>query len=167
MLKPIPSFSGYFADDMGNIYSSMQINAPLHALKQSLAPNGYRHVALCQNGVAHTKTVHRLILETFIGECPKNKESCHNDGNRQNNNLFNLRWDTRKNNHADKKKHGTSQRGERNGMAKFNSLQVHIMRKSYKMVDKKCGHCNYLAIIFDANYSTINRIVHNETWKDI
>lgn len=52
------------------------------------------------------RTVHSLVLETFIGPRPPGKEACHNDGNHLNNTLENLRWDTHKNNMADRQRHG-------------------------------------------------------------
>ena len=64
-------------------------------------------VILSVSGKHKTKTVHRLVLEAFVGPRPEGMEGCHNDGNTQNNKLENLRWDTRKNNHADSVKHGT------------------------------------------------------------
>ena len=43
-----------------------------------------------------TRLVHRLVLETFVGAAPAGMEGCHNDGNRFNKRLENLRWDTPK-----------------------------------------------------------------------
>lgn len=39
--------------------------------------------------------IHRLVLEAFVGPCPAGLECCHNDGDRGNATLRNLRWDTR------------------------------------------------------------------------
>ena len=50
--------------------------------------------------------MHCLVLEAFIGLRPKNMECCHNDGNPQNNDLTNLRWDTKLSNAKDRIKHG-------------------------------------------------------------
>ena len=38
--------------------------------------------------------VHRLVLETFVGECPEGMECDHIDRNRSNNRIENLRWIT-------------------------------------------------------------------------
>ena len=51
--------------------------------------------------------VHRLVLETFVGRCPKGKVCCHADGDSKNNRVENLRWGTRSENEQDKLKHGT------------------------------------------------------------
>src|SRR5512139_282070 len=74
-------------------------------LKQASLKSGYRTVSL---GNAYPdRYVHRLVLEAFIGQCPSGMEACHNDGNRGNNALSNLRWDTRSSNGHDAVGHGT------------------------------------------------------------
>src|SRR5688500_9997592 len=64
-----------------------------------------------------TKAAHFLVLTAVRGPCPNGMEGCHNNGNRADARLDNLRWDTRKNNHADKKLHGTWQAGEKHPRA--------------------------------------------------
>lgn len=48
-----------------------------------------------------TVSVGRLVLEAFVGPCPLGLECCHYDGNKLNNRLDNLRWDTHSNNMRD------------------------------------------------------------------
>jgi hypothetical protein len=58
---------------------------------------GYPHVCFTAPGHhRRTKYVHDLVLSAFVGPKPKGMEVCHNDGDRLNNNLSNLRYDTRK-----------------------------------------------------------------------
>ena len=47
------------------------------------------------------------IANTTFGEPQTGMQCCHYDGDRTNAALDNLRWDTVKANHADKKRHGT------------------------------------------------------------
>ncbi|AUX81960.1 HNH endonuclease [Mycobacterium phage Frankie] len=72
----------------------------------SLVPmkNGYRLAAL----PGGKKLVHRLVLEAFSGPCPPGAEGCHNDGDRSNNRIENLRWDTRTANNIDAVDHRTN-----------------------------------------------------------
>ncbi len=49
------------------------------------------------------------VLETYVGPRPEGMWACHNDGDKNNNSLSNLRWDTRSNNERDKLKHGKLQ----------------------------------------------------------
>lgn len=65
-------------------------------------------------GAGHKRMrVHRLVLTAFRGPCPPGCEGCHNDGNVENNSLENLRWDTHRNNIADKAKHNTNLFGDK------------------------------------------------------
>ena len=61
-----------------------------------------------QDRIEKEMLVHRLVLEAFVGPCPEGMECCHGDGNGCNNRLENLRWDTPRNNHRDKRTHGTT-----------------------------------------------------------
>ena len=96
----VPSFRNYVVDKMGNVYSRNHGKI----LKPSLK-DGYPYVTLFQNNKRYYKSIHRLILETFRGKCPEEMEACHNNGNKLDNNITNLRWDTHKNNCADRKKY--------------------------------------------------------------
>ncbi len=75
--------------------------------------------------------VHRVVMEAFVGPCPDGMEVCHGDGDPMNARLDNLRYDTRKANHADKKRHGTSNSGSRHGNSKLTEDQVLRMRSNY------------------------------------
>ncbi len=65
-------------------------------------------VSLSKNNKVIGRSIHQLVMETFvgprIGEFP---DCCHWDGDPLNNRLENLRWDTHSNNEADKERHGT------------------------------------------------------------
>ena len=59
---------------------------------------GYLIVTLCHEGVRKNKRVHRLIAESFIPN-PQNKAHVnHIDGNKLNNTVTNLEWNTPKEN---------------------------------------------------------------------
>ena len=73
-------------------------------IKQVENSSGYLTVGLCQNEKKANFRVHRLVALTFIPN-PKNKEDVnHIDGNKKNNHVDNLEWNTRKenDNHARK-----------------------------------------------------------------
>lgn len=77
-------------------------------LKPALTRGGYLTVRLYRNGVGTGRTIHRLVAFAFIGPEPEGCEVCHNDGNPANNDVANLRWDTRSSNTLDTVKHGTN-----------------------------------------------------------
>ena len=68
---------------------------------------GYQIVGLCNQGKCQTRTVHSLVAEAFIGPRPEGMEVCHNDGDRTNNHLDNLRYGTSSDNNLDQLRHGT------------------------------------------------------------
>jgi hypothetical protein len=116
------------------------------------------------NAVLLNKTikVHRLVLESFIGPCPAGMECAHNDGNPGNNRLENLRWATRKENHGDKKIHGTipKQAGDQNGNAKLTSDQVKEIKK-----DKR--KTSVVAKEYGVAWTTIDSIKKGLRWKSV
>ncbi len=101
---------------------------------------------------------HKLVLEAFVGKRPIGMECCHNDGNPQNNHLSNLRWDTAKNNHADKVRHGTTNRGENCGTAKLTGIQVDAIRQDTRL------H-RLIALDYGVRANTISRIKSGVRWK--
>ena len=75
----------------------------------------YLGVHLYKNGVDSKFYVQRIILSAFKGEKPEGMVACHNNGDRKDNRIENLRWDTPKYNEADKLIHGTRCFGEKHG----------------------------------------------------
>lgn len=108
-------------------------NVPERILKQGSTQQGYRIVGLYDtSGKEKIHLIHRLLLENFVGPCPDGYQACHNDGNPLNNSLENLRWDSVKNNMADKIKHGTTNRGTKNGNNKLKRLEVLQIRNLFE-----------------------------------
>lgn len=94
-------------------------------LGQRLNRGGYVQVVLSKDGRSKPYRVHRLVLSAFVGPAP-GKDANHKDGNRANNNLNNLEWATRSENH----KHAYRELGRthamegRFGAAHHNALAV-------------------------------------------
>jgi len=63
--------------------------------------DGYPVVALCGKGKEVQRSVHRLVLEAFIGPKPEGAVTRHLDHSRNNNRLENLCYGTPKENSAD------------------------------------------------------------------
>jgi len=114
--KDVPGYKGYYqVSDAGRVRSLSRIiirsngypqTVRNRILKLSVGTYGHVQVLLCRIGHRVTRTVHQLVLEAFIGRCPKGLEACHNDGVHVNNQLLNLRWDTHKSNMEDMGRHG-------------------------------------------------------------
>lgn len=92
---------------------------------------GYRYVSLSRNGTTKKLNVHVLVLEAFVGQRPSPAhEACHEDGDRSNSALSNLRWDTAQGNQLDKWAHGTMAAGSKNGKAVFSEEVVGWIKES-------------------------------------
>jgi hypothetical protein len=105
---------------------------------------GYRHVILEDGDKKKNEYVHRLVLLAFRGQPKPGMQGCHNDGQKFNNHLDNLRWDTLASNKADMVRHGTSTKGERNPNAKLSLAIAQAIRRdraalgwSYKKLARK------------------------------
>ena len=79
-------------------------------LKQGLGEN-YLVVTLSKDSVAITRTVHQLVAETFLNHVPCGLEWVidHIDNNKVNNQVYNLRIITQRENKSDKNEKYTSQ----------------------------------------------------------
>jgi hypothetical protein len=130
---PIPSMPGYEASTLGRIRSVDRIaphpRGPRRlrgtVLKLRALPNGY----LITNTYRKTTLVSRAVLEAFVGPAPTaGMHACHRNGDRSDNRIENLRWDTPKGNEADKRQHGTDHRNERHPQARLTREQVMAIR---------------------------------------
>ena len=91
--KQIDNFDNYTVTSDGKIY-----NKTGKELKPDKTHDGYLRVTLYSNGKSVHRPVHRLVAETFIPN-PKNKSTInHIDGDKTNNNIYNLEWNTRSEN---------------------------------------------------------------------
>ena len=126
-------------------------------------PGGYLKIALIDGKRKKETNVHRFVLEAFVGPCPEGMEGCHNNGNRTDNRLENLRWDTKLANQADRRKHGTTPLGEKNCKAKLNEEQVREIKAHLKdgLTLKK------LAVMYSVSFGLISQIKTGRVWSHI
>lgn len=75
-------------------------------MKPGQQTKGYLIVNLC-NGHSHVRTIHRLVLETYVGPCPEGMQCRHLNGNQFDNRFENLCWGTPSENVRDTIQHGT------------------------------------------------------------
>jgi len=170
----ISGFDGYLVSDDGRVmtckvqnsgvtrYYSFWRELKAHAHQK----NRYITVGLHDRHSPHKtylRRVHRLMLETFVGPCPAGMESSHINGNRSDNRLANLCWESHSDNLDRKRQHGTSLNGERKPNAKLNPIQVQeimLARKRGQTIDS-------LAIQYSVARVTIYKIVYRKSWTHI
>ena len=73
-------------------------------LRQCIGSNGYAYVGLrrtAKDNNAHFLPVHHLVMWAFSGTRPKGAQICHRDGDKRNNFIENLRYDSVTENHID------------------------------------------------------------------
>lgn len=93
--KDIKGYDGFYqVSNMGKVRNIKT----KRILSQCLNGWKYPFVALCIDGVAKSKVVHRMVAISFVPN-PYNKEQVnHKDGNKLNNNATNLEWATQSEN---------------------------------------------------------------------
>ena len=93
--------SCYEISKLGNVRRKFK-NGKTHYLNPCKSTNGYYGLSLSENNITKRRSIHRLLALTFIPN-PENKPCIdHIDRNTTNNNLFNLRWATYKENNNNK-----------------------------------------------------------------
>ena len=126
---------------------------------------GYLRVTLRVGSMEYQRIqVSHLILFAFFGDRPLDAVACHWDGNTKNNSIYNLRWDTRKANEEDKKRHNTHQTGSMNPAAKITEADATKIRQLYETGELSTYD---LARQFGLSRPVICKIVKHELWKHV
>lgn len=159
--KDIKGFRGLYQVSNTGKVKSLRYNK---ILKFSINGKGYLQVQFTVNYKFTTFKVHRLVAQAFIPN-PENKpEVNHKDGNKLNNNDWNLEWNTTLENNLHARKTGLSKflRGEDSSNVKLTEKEVLQIRKS-----KNKKSSVELANIFNVTKENIRHILNNKTWKHI
>lgn len=168
-------YPGYYVTNDGAVISIYVRGSKARRLDPNCAyfvklqtmKNGYKAVSIFRDGKIRSTYVHQLVLESFVGPRPLHNEACHKNGNRTDNRLENLRWDTTQANHIDCVNHGTfskpprnNVRGERNGNAKFTESDIRKIRelRAQGMMQKD------IAAMFNTNPKNISDITRRYSW---
>jgi uncharacterized protein (DUF433 family) len=165
--KVIPGYENYEVSDDGQVRSW---TVRFHPEKRSEFPrvlipifvgkDRRPAVCLCRYGESRRFYIHTLVLQSFVGPRPEGYEACHNDGNTQNNSIENLRWDTHRRNEQDKRAHGTSPAGEKNGSSKLTHEDVATIRDLSQQGERH----DEIAGRFGVTPGAINRITRGKRW---
>lgn len=137
--KPIIGYENlYEISSIGRIRSyytnAKNIGNTVKIKEQSTDKDGYKRVSLYDaTKPVSTKNVaiHRLVLQTFIGPCPPGMEASHLDGDKTNNRLDNLKWESHYDNEQHKQEHGTRKKGIESALFKLSFEEIEEIRELY------------------------------------
>lgn len=115
--RPVPNYEGrYEVSDLGRVRTMERVipyidgrrrRVQRRIRKTHLDTRGYLAVGLTDSaGRRRTRAVHVLVAAAWLGPRPDGMEVCHNDGDKTNPRLDNLRYDTRVENARDVVRHG-------------------------------------------------------------
>lgn len=167
--KWIPGYEGlYKVSSLGRVKSVKRVDHSGH-LRESKYLTACKinqtHFAVClvKNRKRKFRYVSDLVLSTFIGPRPKDKQARHfPDRNTANNKLNNLSWATPKRNQRDRIVHGTANRGEKVHTCKTSLVQVKQIKKLWergtrtrKQISRKTG----------VPYGIVKSIILGDSWR--
>ena len=164
---PVLNFPQYEVSSLGRVRRTVSVTCAKlgQIIAGRVGDRGYSYFNATLNGKRKTLKFHRLVCEAFHGPAPSPRHVvAHCNGNRLDNRAENLRWATTKENHGDRYEHGTNPAGSRNGRACLCEAQIAEIRRLYAMG----GRTTYaLAEQYGVYFSTIQKIVKRETWKNV
>lgn len=163
--KPVVGYEGlYEVSDLGRVRSldRIAINARNQErtykgklLKPFIGLHNRVEYNLYKNTKSRSNLAHILVAEAFIGPRPEGYSVCHCDGNKENNKLSNLRYDTQSENSIDIYRYNHKKRA-------FHIEQVLEIRKLYAT-----GNYSYkeIAEIYGVSKSSIASIIKRRSFQ--
>lgn len=105
--------------------------------------SGYLYLDLCINGVKHRRLIHRIVMESFIGNIEFKQQVNHINGIKTDNRIENLEWCTR----SENQKHSIdiglrSTIGEKNSQSKITESDVILIlndNRKYSEISNEFG----------------------------
>lgn len=168
--KDVPRFEGrYQVSDWGCVRSADRYvrtvakngtETERRVKGQILAPQKHTAGYLAVGLGGRTWLIGAIVLTAFVGPRPSKHQHAHNDGNRRNNCLANLRWATAAANSADRITHGTSGKGEKNSRAKLTAAKVKAIREDSRSQQA-------IAKRFGIRQSTVSKIKLRTRWGHV
>lgn len=161
-IRPYPHNPAYGVTRCGEVWriERSRFGRPVpHRIQPFMGKNGYWYVGGGLSPLG-TKTVHRIVAETWVENPHGHAEVAHNDSNRANCHADNLRWDTRAGNFADRVAHGTHNRGERNATAKLTESDVVAIRRSL-------GTHQFVADVFGISRQHVTYLRSGKGWAHV
>jgi hypothetical protein len=173
--KPVKDYEGYYevsnmgqvravARDISNNRGGIRfMPEQILSTYTDASRGGYHYVTLYKEGRKKNVYVHLAVLNAFIGPKPeKSMQGCHDNGDTNNNQLSNLRWDTPLANAADRILHGTQTKGESSNLTVLTADKVREIRRRAEDESLKA-----IAVEFGISRQQVDRIVKRQRWQHI
>lgn len=156
--RPVVGYEGlYEVSDTGHVRRDGRI------LKPCLIA-GYPTLSLFRAGVGRSKSVHRLVLEAFVGTAPEGTEANHKDGVRDNACLSNLEWVT----HSENMKHSYAVLKRRTNFVPGSEHPLAKVTEDQVMEILRLGRLGYtqreLGRQFGLHWTSIGHILNGTKW---
>lgn len=173
--RHVPGFPGYCVGDDGSVWGCRRSGYGSGTFgewkrlrlrpsgRDSDAGKGHLAVQLRRDGRSFPRYVHVLVLLAFVGPPPEGCQGCHEDDDKGNNRLTNLRWDTQEGNAADAVRNGVVPSGERHRWASLSDATVAQMKAFFA----GGGTYQEAAARFNTTKDTARFIMLGKTWKHI
>lgn len=165
-IKPILGFPGYFASNLGEIFSAKR-EKRLKRLSPSKIAKNYFRIGLSLNGKTKTMYVHQLVLLAFNGACPPQCQCAHLNGVPWDNRIENLIYASRLENASHKHKHGTQPKGQWHERARLSDADVKYIRENIKLGPRGKSNTKELALKFKISRQSVREIACGKSWKHI
>jgi hypothetical protein len=135
----------------------------LPVVVRKLQLNRYGYPVACLNGKAKVvlKSVHRMVVETFIGPIPDGMQVNHMDGNKENNHLDNLEVCTGSQNQLHRHRVLGQHQGEHHPLSKLKERDIHLLRTMYADGFTQ----QQIADNFGVDRTCISLIVRGKNWS--
>lgn len=156
--RPACGYPGYEVSDQGRVRSFMK-GTRARILKTDTGKSGHLRVRLYACGKGYTEPVHRLVLLAFAGP----PLALHNDDDKLNNAIENLRWGTPLENAADAAKNGKQPRGEQIGKAVLTPSKVRTLRRRRENGET----CASIARDLGVTKATVSAAARGDTWSHV
>ena len=172
--RPVVGYEGiYLVSNQGRVQSLdrtvNQKNGSRRSIKgRMLIPStlatGYPRVKLWRNGTGKEVSIHRLVVEAFVGD-PDGFHVNHKDGDRENNDVTNLEIVTPRQNFRHAMEIGLwDYRGTKHHWSKISDADVRVIRKLYAY---KHMTQDRIANMFGIIPSTVHCVKSYKSWRHI
>lgn len=152
----------YYVLDSGEVYSTK--HNKFKKIKPQKQKHGYMLVHLHVNNKSVYKWLHRMVAETFIPN-PENKpEVNHKDGDKENNDVSNLEWNTSKENIDHAFENELRKCGEDSSHAKITNDDA---RKICELLVENKKTMNEIAKEVGCSVTTVFNIKKKKNWLDV